>query len=270
MGSRTEVELDRSESVLDVQSSSRRGPPSAVDYHITVPVWMALELTGVYTDISVTGTEADVRAETVKGEVSVTGGKGVVEAQSVEGSVTVRKASGHIELNAVNDDVVVSEVSGELTIEAINGDVSVEKAQATQVEISTVNGGIDYQGEIRKDGHYSFSTHDGDISLVVPQTADASVSVSTFSGDFESSFPVTMSEARRGKEFNFTLGKGSGEVSLESFQGTISLRRPGETADGISETKQGSTHTHTHTSTSTKTKTKTKSSSDANSEEDEE
>lgn len=265
-GSRTLVELERSESVLEVQSYSRHGAPASVDYHITVPVWMAVELSGVYTDITVQGTEGEVRAETVKGEVKITGGKGVVEAQSVEGSVTVSKSNGRIELNSVNDDVSVREVYGELMVEAVNGDVTIENSQATQVEVSTVNGTINYTGEIRKDGHYGFSTHDGDISIVIPQTADASISVSTFSGDFESSFPVTMSEARRGKEFNFTLGKGSAEVSLESFQGTITLRRPGESVDVRGSRHDRSTRSHTTTTT----KTKTKSSSDSDHDTDEE
>lgn len=265
--SKTVVEANRSESVLEIEASSRHGAPTSVDYHLTVPAWMPLELSGVYTDIRVEGVNAEVRAETVKGEVKVTGGRGVVEAQSVEGSVTVRDAQGKVELNAVNDDVNVWGVTGELTIEAINGDVHVENASADLVEISTVNGTIDYAGEIRRDGHYAFSTHNGDITIALPQTADASVSVSTFSGDFYSSFPITMSEARRGKEFNFTLGKGSAEVSLESFQGTITLRRPGESTESVRD--QGSSRSGRSGTTTTRSKTKSHSNGE-NDENDEE
>jgi hypothetical protein len=52
------------------------------------------------------------------------------------------------------------------------------------------------------------------------------VSVSTFQGDFESAFPVTLTE-HRGKRFDFTLGGGSARLDLESFGGTIRLVRPG-------------------------------------------
>jgi hypothetical protein len=51
--------------------------------------------------------------------------------------------------------------------------------------------------------------------------------VSTFSGDFESDFPVPLRETRKGRRFSFSLGSGSAQVSLESFQGTIRLVRPG-------------------------------------------
>ena len=57
------------------------------------------------------------------------------------------------------------------------------------------------------------------------------MAVSTFNGEFESEFPVPLSQARKGKGFNFTLGAGSAQVTLESFQGTIQLVRPGGAKD---------------------------------------
>ena len=37
-----------------------------------------------------------------------------------------------------------------------------------------------------------------------------------------------MPNKRKGKRFSFTLGGGSAQVSLESFQGTVQLVRPGQ------------------------------------------
>ena len=56
---------------LTVRTSGRMGPPRATDYSITVPRWMAVKLSGVYTDMTVEGTENDVRATTVKGDVEL-------------------------------------------------------------------------------------------------------------------------------------------------------------------------------------------------------
>jgi hypothetical protein len=83
-----------------------------------------------------------------------------------------------------------------------------------------------YDGTIRPGGRYRLATHNGDVTIGIPAGTDARVSVSTFQGDFESDFPVTLTE-RRGKRFEFTLGKGSAAIDLESFQGTIRLSRPG-------------------------------------------
>ena len=79
-------------------------------------------------------------------------------------------------------------------------------------------------------GVYRFKTHNGDIAVGVPRSAGATVAVSTFSGDFESNFPVTLSGSHNARRFQFAVGDGSAHVELSSFQGTIQLYRAVETA----------------------------------------
>jgi DUF4097 and DUF4098 domain-containing protein YvlB len=93
--------------------------------------------------------------------------------------------------------------------------------------MNSVNGELEYDGTIKNSGRYAFSTHNGDITVTVPDGSNAAVSVATFSGDFASEFPVTLTETRKGKRFSFTLGTGSAQMTLESFQGSIELVRPG-------------------------------------------
>jgi hypothetical protein len=47
--------------------------------------------------------------------------------------------------------------------------------------------------------------------------------VSTFGGDFASAFAIRPERSERGKRLHFTLGNGSAQVNLESFQGSIEL-----------------------------------------------
>lgn len=228
--SRTEVVVSTSGSTVSVRTEGRRGPASAVDLAITVPSWMSLDLSGVYTDVKVEGTRGPVTVETVQGDVSVSGGDGIVSLSSVQGSVDLRGARGRIDVHSVNEDVAVSETSGEIRAESVNGEVKLEKVDATSLDASTVNGDVTYDGPIHDGGRYSLSSHNGDLTLAVAPTANAVVSVSTFSGDFESEFPVMLTNGRKGKRFDFTLGKGGAQVELESFQGTIRLVRPGSTS----------------------------------------
>lgn len=225
--SRTEVEISTSSAAVTVRSEGRRGPPATVDYTITVPAWMGLDLSGVYTDVTVDGVRGPITVETVQGEVDVAGGEGTVSLRSVQGSVKLRGARGRIDVHSVNDEVRVSEASGEITAETVNGDVVLERVDATSLNATTVNGDLGYDGPIRSGGRYVLSTHNGDITLAAAPNANATVMVSTFSGDFESDFPVPLKETRTGRRFSFTLGGGSAQVSLESFQGTIHLVRPG-------------------------------------------
>jgi DUF4097 and DUF4098 domain-containing protein YvlB len=226
-GGRTTVEIDRSGTSVTVRTQGRRGPPSLLDLQITAPAWMALDLSGVNTDITVAGARGPVSAETVQGQVDVEGGVGLVSLQSVQGSVSLSGAKGRLEVNSVNEDVVVRGSSGEVTAETVNGDITLSRVDAASVMMNSVNGELEYDGTIKNSGRYAFSTHDGVITVTVPEGSNAAVSVTTFSGDFASEFPVTLTETRKGKRFSFTLGTGSAQMTLESFQGSIELVRPG-------------------------------------------
>lgn len=229
-GTRTAVEITSSSGAVNVRTQGRRGPPSAVDLTITVPAWMGLDVSGVYMDVKVAGVRAPITVETVQGDVDVTGGEGTVSLRSVQGGVTLKGAKGRIDVHSVNEDVRLSDVSGEITAETVNGEVVLERVDASSLDAQTVNGDVGYDGPVRGNGRYSLSSHNGDVTIAMPEKASAMVTVSTFSGDFESDFPVPLRETRKGRRFSFTLGGGGAQVSLESFQGTVRLVRPGHLA----------------------------------------
>jgi hypothetical protein len=220
------VKISNSATAISIRTEGRRGPPPELDLRISAPAWMALALSGVHTDIKVDGVQAPVSAETVEGDVRVTGGNGLISLRSVQGSVTLRDARGRISLNSVNEDVEATNTVGEIMAETVNGEIRLDGVDAVTADANTVNGDISYRGPIRDGGRYSLSTHNGDIMLAVAEGTNARVSVSTFDGEFESEFPVPVS-TQKGKGFSFTLGSGSAQLSLESFQGTIQLVRPG-------------------------------------------
>ena len=90
-----------------------------------------------------------------------------------------------------------------------------------------MDGSIEYDATSKDGGRYRFQSHDGDVTASVPERANVTVSVATFSGNFESSFPVTLKDKAKHR-FTFTLGTGSARLELESFDGSIQLRRPGQ------------------------------------------
>ena len=230
--SRVTIQVESSGPTLSLQAMHWRGIPTTVDYEITVPKWMTLELSGVNTDISVENSEAEVSAESVQGDVSVTGGTKSVSATSVEGDVRIARASGKIECSSVNAGVSILGSTGQILVSSINGEINLNDIDSDDVEASTINGGVTYKGSLKDGGSYRFSTHNGEVELTVPERANATVSVATYNGEFTSSFPLQLQfplqETRRGKRLNFTLGSGSARVELESFQGEIRLRRPGD------------------------------------------
>jgi DUF4097 and DUF4098 domain-containing protein YvlB len=227
--SRDRVELIRGASTLTVKAEGRRGVPQSVDFDLAVPPSVAITVSGVYTDVRIEGTTGNVTVETVQGEVAVTGGGGFLKLQSVEGEVVVRGARGRVEATSVNEGVNLRDVVGDVKAETVNGDIALLGIDAAAVLATTVNGDITYDGTIKNDGRYGLSTHNGDITVALdPDRTHVTVTVSTFSGEFESSFPVRVQQLSSKHRFTFVLGNGTGRLELESFAGDIRLRRPAE------------------------------------------
>jgi len=235
--SRDHITIEASDQLVLVKSQGRRGPSQVVDYDITVPAAMALALSGVYTDISVEGSQGEITAETVQGTVKVSGGAGNVSLKSVQGDVTLEKARGRIDLSSVNETIKASQISGDVSAETVNGDISLVQIESANVEANTVNGDIVYDGTIKDGGRYRFSTHDGDLRVSVPEKSNVSISVSTFDGDFSACYPVRLVGPKTKHRFSFTIGSGSARLELESFNGDIRLCRSGQLAKDRNEDK---------------------------------
>lgn len=225
--SRTEVEVTAGPTSVTVRTSGRRGAPALTDLELTVPRWMPLNLSGVYAHISVEGVEANVSAETVEGDVELVGGGGAVTLRSVEGEVRVRGARGRLDAQSVEGDIHISETTAEIVAETVDGNIVLQEIDAPAVDAGTVDGDVYYDGTIKDGGRYRFTTHDGDLVVSVPERANVTVVVSTFDGEFDASFPVQITETRK-RRFQFTLGTGSARLELETFDGDIMLRRPGQ------------------------------------------
>ncbi len=74
-GARESISAETTDNTLRIRTtraSGSRGPGGLVDYQITVPRWMPVNLTGTYLDATIEGTAAEVTVETVHGNARVT------------------------------------------------------------------------------------------------------------------------------------------------------------------------------------------------------
>ena len=232
-GRRGRVEVSLVGNTVVVKASSRQGAPSVMDFDITVPQSMALSLSGTYADITVDGVQGPISAETVNGEVNVRGGKGNITLHSIQGTVTLADASGRIEVNSVNEDVELTNVSGEIKLETTNGSVMMTGIQSSSVDAGTINGDVVYEGTVKDGGSYSFASHNGDISVSIPEGANVTVTTATANGDIEACFALPLTSTTGKHRKTFKIGSGSGRMELESFQGDIQMCRPQEMRDRI-------------------------------------
>lgn len=227
--SRTQVRANLTGTMLRIDVDADRGPGSA-DITLSVPVWINLRVDGNNCFAEVAGVSGAVAVDTVEGDILLTGLTGTVNAESVSGKITLEGGRGRVELSTVEGDIVVSKAGGEIVAESVNGDVTVTDAQASAVEISTVDGNISYAGVLQASGRYLFTTHDGDVTLTLPDNTSATFSVRSFGdGRMESTLPLKQGTAsRRGQRATYTLGGGAAQVDVEAFDGTVRIRRIGE------------------------------------------
>jgi hypothetical protein len=88
---------------------------------------------------------------------------------------------------------------------------------------------VTFAGIIADGGRYEFQSHSGEIRLELPASVGAELSLSTFSGEIDSAFPITLVTgthdigAAQAKKLNFTLGKGTARIIAETFSGDVTL-----------------------------------------------
>jgi len=226
---RETIDIKPGDQVLSIRSrSTRGGPPRSLDYALTIPKWMAISVSGTYADVTMDAVGSDVTVDTTRGDIKVTGGSGFVSLKSVQGEITLEKAKGRVEVRAVNEGIHLADINADISADSTNGSILLDRIESSNVDLYTVNGNISYDGAIKDKGLYRLTTHNGLIVMPVAERANAIVTLRTYNGGIRSTFQLPGDSGERRKRQTLTLGNGSAHVELESFSGTISLRRPGE------------------------------------------
>lgn len=225
---RTHIDVRLVGAVLSLEAEADRGPANMVDYEITVPAWMALNLEGMYATVNVKGSRGSIAVETLDGDITVDGGAESVKLASVQGRIMLTKARGRIELNTVSESIEASGLVGDILAETVSGDIVIARSDARSIEMQTVSGELIYDGKIVDGGRYSLLTHSGNIAVSVLEGTNAAIATAVGSGDVRATFPLPASERPSRRRQTFRLGSGSATVELETFSGSISLMRPAE------------------------------------------
>lgn len=225
---RTHISVQLTGAVLSLEAEADRGPANMVDYEITVPAWMALNLEGMYATVDVKGSRGSIAVETLDGDITVDGGAESIKLASVQGRIVLTNARGRIELNSVSESIEASGLTGDILAETVSGDIVIARSDARSIEMQTVSGELIYDGKIVDGGHYSLLTHSGNIAVSVLEGTNATVATAIGSGEVRATFPLPASERPSRRRQTFRLGSGSATVELETFSGSISLLRPAE------------------------------------------
>jgi DUF4097 and DUF4098 domain-containing protein YvlB len=221
------IEVHRSSGTVRIGVDGRWDDDDDVDYRLTVPATMALDLRGSDSDVRVDGTRGEVNIDVHDGDVIVRGGSGRVTIRTDDGAIDAEEMEGRIRLSSMDGDVSLHSASGDIDVDATDGTITLMDVNATTVVANTVDGDIWFEGVLSPRGSYRLTTHDGDVTVEIPEDTDAQVRMARHDGEFFSDFPLTMQRWPMGRRIEFDLGSGGAELQIEAFDGDIELRHSG-------------------------------------------
>jgi len=199
---------------VSATKSGRHNDPNSVDIQV-VPHGEGVTICAVYPS---SGGRPN---ECLAGD----GGRMNTHNNDVKVEFTVRVPQGvRFVGRSVNGDVEADSLAADTEVHTVNGKVRVSTSGAAQAH--TVNGSITASmGAKGWSRPLEFHTVNGSISVELPAAASAKVEASTVNGRISTDFPLTIRGGFSGHHITGTIGSGGPELSLETVNGSIELRR---------------------------------------------
>jgi len=128
-------------------------------------------------------------------------------------------------VKAHNGGITISDVRGTIKFNTTNGGVHLKRVGG-DVSGETVNGGlqVDLAGTIFDGRQMDVSTHNGGVTLTMPEFFSAHVQAETHSGSIQSDFPVTVQGNVRPRQLDFNVGGGGPLIHIATENGGVRLR----------------------------------------------
>ena len=233
---RTEHEQNRTD-------RNRQGDHVSVDYTVTLPASVSVDVHSVSGSVKVTGVHGSLRAETVSGEVTINDAPRLEGAKTVSGDVTLTgvTADGDLSAGSVSGNVRAKGLKARgLDLGSVSGDINVSDVTCERLGVKTVSGGVEYAGGIARGGRYEINAHSGTIRLQLTNPAGFELNANSFSGSIRSELPLTIggdstrrndpsSRGRRDSAnshaMRATFGDGSATLVVRTFSGDIIITK---------------------------------------------
>lgn len=198
-----------------------------LDYEVTLPKGMGIDVKNISGAVTVTNVAGDVRVEAMSGDIS---GKGLARVRSLRtmsGDIHLAESTlvGEANLQTVSGAVVASALkASSLTLGSVSGDIQLRDAGCNRVNVRTVNGDIEFASPAMDGGRYELKTHAGSIVVLTgAKSAGYEFEAQTFKGRIQSDVAAAEGQGRR--QLTGRIGDGSAFFELTSFVGDIHIKK---------------------------------------------
>jgi DUF4097 and DUF4098 domain-containing protein YvlB len=211
-----------------IEPANGRGCNDA-SFEVSVPAGVRLTAGTWSGSLTVRGVHGEIEAHAQSGDIEIHDAGDRLEAESLSGDVTVEGVRGDASIHTLSGDVTLTRAASAVEVETVSGDIDLGTITSRQIRTNSTSGDLSFSGTIFDGGRYEFQTHSGEIRLELPANVGAELSLSTFSGEIDTAFPITLVQGDHGigaaqaKKLNFSLGKGTARIIAETFSGDVTL-----------------------------------------------
>jgi hypothetical protein len=206
----------------------RRGNNGGATLTLNVPRSVELLLSTVSADQDISGVDVRrLQADTVSGNLAAAGRSGDSVLNTVSGNVTARLQTPRLDVNTVSGRIeAAGGVSGEIGAQTVSGRVGVDAGRIQRLVVETVSGGIDLSATaLAPGGRINVESVSASVSLRLPRTVSAQLSVNSFSGSINSDAgKVERPRYGPGSSLDARLGSGDGDIRVQSHSGSVQVR----------------------------------------------
>lgn len=199
---------------------------------LDVPVGSSINLAGRTASTYIDSIKK-VSVKIVEGRIDLRNISGGISAVALQGDVMVENSGGSISLETTTGNIVAFDVKpgqiGDIFKARTNsGSISLQDVDHRQIEANSISGSVNFNGELRSGGIYTFKTSNGSIRLLLPPETSCRLAASYGFGTFDSSFPYEVETETRtpgGKNTVIKIGSGDATVYLTTTSGSIGIRK---------------------------------------------
>lgn len=265
-GSTIKIRVSGPASGHNGRSSVARDRRVKVDFQVSVPPGLRVDVDNTFGSVSFQGTGEGIYVRNSYGPVTVEDSNGPVDIRNsfgnvvlsnIEGSARIENRSGEIRVDGVREAWVenqfgaikVTDVNGRLDVRNSSGDIEVHKVagyikitnafgavsvedpgSGIEIRNSTGNIRVNVMRPIKED--CLLSTRFGAIELSLPPGTNASINARTRLGSIHADSSITVEKETTEQRATGKLGKGGPQVILEATNGDITIRTGGP-GDGL-------------------------------------
>lgn len=203
--------------------------PKPTHLEVWVPARTKLWIKTATANIDITGVDGQLDLYVVSGTIDVNASPRELNAEAIDGDIHVIGSPAWLRAKSASGTITLRGSSADAAFSTVSGAIRVDGGSFERTKVETVTGNITFTGMLDRSGTFDFDTHSGNVDIAIPGSVNADVSVVTIAGNITNS----LSKARpvsgrfgRGIELNVEIGGGGAKVSVRTFKGPVTLRRP--------------------------------------------